>query len=353
MTLKAPFPYFGGKRRAAPLVWQRLGDVGGYIEPFAGSAAVLLARPKFTGRRVETLNDKDGLLVNFWRAITAAPDTVAHLTAGPVTEIDKVARNAYLLDWRDENLPRLYGDPTWFDPQAAAWWVYVMCAAIGNPFDGAGGWRSVECVDGVRRLVRLVDSETPTGGVAAVRNSALNLSGAGRGVHTVENSVPRLTTTGQGIHTVENSTPHLADAGQGIHTTTSSVQQWFHNLQKRLQHVRITCGDWTKPLRPSSINVTSGPNTIGIFLDPPYTTGNDIYDGETNTISHDVRQWCKTADPAHRIALCGYDTEHDELLDHGWTVETSKAGSSGYGAVKTAARERVWFSPACLTPGLW
>ena len=33
----APFPYFGGKRRAAPIVWRALGDPSGYVEPFAGS----------------------------------------------------------------------------------------------------------------------------------------------------------------------------------------------------------------------------------------------------------------------------------------------------------------------------
>ena len=41
--LRAPFPWFGGKRRAADLVWPRLGDVSTYNEPFAGSLAVLLA----------------------------------------------------------------------------------------------------------------------------------------------------------------------------------------------------------------------------------------------------------------------------------------------------------------------
>lgn len=40
-VLAAPFPYFGGKRRAASLVWNALGDPSGYVEPFAGSAAVL------------------------------------------------------------------------------------------------------------------------------------------------------------------------------------------------------------------------------------------------------------------------------------------------------------------------
>jgi site-specific DNA-adenine methylase len=44
-VLRAPFPYFGGKRRAAGLVWGALGRVNTYVEPFCGSAAVLLARP--------------------------------------------------------------------------------------------------------------------------------------------------------------------------------------------------------------------------------------------------------------------------------------------------------------------
>ena len=59
IELAAPFPYFGGKRRAATSVWRELGDPGGYVEPFAGSAAVLLARPRTSGRRVETINDAD------------------------------------------------------------------------------------------------------------------------------------------------------------------------------------------------------------------------------------------------------------------------------------------------------
>ena len=36
-ALSAPFPWFGGKRKVAPEVWRRLGDVALYVEPFAGS----------------------------------------------------------------------------------------------------------------------------------------------------------------------------------------------------------------------------------------------------------------------------------------------------------------------------
>ena len=87
MSLKAPFPWFGGKSRVADVVWQRFGNVQNYVEPFFGSGAVLLGRPQpFDG--VETVNDKDGFVANFWRALQAAPDEVARHADWPVNEND-------------------------------------------------------------------------------------------------------------------------------------------------------------------------------------------------------------------------------------------------------------------------
>ena len=65
-TLAAPFPYFGGKANAAESVWSAFGDVDNYVEAFAGSAAMLLSAPD--GKRVETINDADGFVANFWQA---------------------------------------------------------------------------------------------------------------------------------------------------------------------------------------------------------------------------------------------------------------------------------------------
>jgi len=56
-ALKAPFPWFGGKSRVAHIVWDRFGGVANYVEPFAGSLAVLLGRPDVAG--AETVNDLD------------------------------------------------------------------------------------------------------------------------------------------------------------------------------------------------------------------------------------------------------------------------------------------------------
>jgi hypothetical protein len=143
VTLAAPFPYFGGKRRAAEIVWNALGDPSGYVEPFAGSAAILLARD-LRGRRVETLNDADGWLVNAWRAIQHDPAAVAKHAYGPVTEIDYHARLAWLHERRTAELVQwLEGDPENHDAKAAGWWLYVLSCGIGDPF-GGGPWKVID-----------------------------------------------------------------------------------------------------------------------------------------------------------------------------------------------------------------
>ena len=95
--VKAPFPWFGGKRRVANLVWEALGDVDNYVEPFAGSLAVLLERPASHAARCETVNDADSYLANFWRALAADPEAVAYHADWPVNETDLFARHLWLV----------------------------------------------------------------------------------------------------------------------------------------------------------------------------------------------------------------------------------------------------------------
>ena len=317
MTLAGPFPYFGGKRRAAPIIWDALGDPGGYVEPFAGSAAVLLARPSVIGKRVETLNDADGWLVNAWRSIQLSPDAVAQHCEWPVTEIDYHARLAWLQARRDADLVAwLEGDPEHHDAKAAAWWLYVCACGIGDPW-GSGPWR---VVDGHLR----------------------NASDAGRGVNR---ELPHLGNAGQGVN---RGLPHLGDAGQGCDTP---LRAYMQALSVRLRDVRITCGDWKRVVTPSVIRATrGGDGSVGILLDPPYTTGADLYGHVDADVSHAVREWCRTANASLRIVLCGFEDDHDALLADGWRKVQGKAGSgSGYSTDRKAhKRERLWLSPACL-----
>ena len=139
--LKAPFPWFGGKRKVADIVWKRFGRVDNYVEPFFGSGAVLLSRPVVQGR--EIINDKDGFVSNFWRALKADPDGVADHADWPSNENDLHARHAWLVPRREELTKRLEGDPEFYDVKIAGWWVWGMSQWIGGGFCSGEDRKSV------------------------------------------------------------------------------------------------------------------------------------------------------------------------------------------------------------------
>lgn len=73
-----PFAYYGGKTRLADRIVALLPAHEHYVEPFAGSLAVLLAK---TPSRMETVNDLDGLLMTFWRVLRDQPEQLARACA--------------------------------------------------------------------------------------------------------------------------------------------------------------------------------------------------------------------------------------------------------------------------------
>lgn len=93
---KLPFPWFGGKSRAAAEIWQRFGNVNNYVEPFAGGLATLLLRPDFDKNQdfgIEIINDLDCYVANFWRAVSQDSEGVARFADWPVNEADLHARH--------------------------------------------------------------------------------------------------------------------------------------------------------------------------------------------------------------------------------------------------------------------
>jgi DNA adenine methylase len=65
-TPRPPFPYHGGKQKLAEQIISLLPTHEHYVEPYAGSLSVLLAkRPS----PVETVNDLDDALMTFWRVL--------------------------------------------------------------------------------------------------------------------------------------------------------------------------------------------------------------------------------------------------------------------------------------------
>ena len=340
--LKAPFPFWGGKSRVAPLVWARFGDVPNYVEGFAGSLAVLLGRPHEP--RIENVNDKDGFICNFWRALQRDPEAVAEYADNPVNECDLSARHLWLVqNWKD-SINRLCGDPDFYDAKVAGWWVWGLSCWIGSGWcSGSGPWVSV---DG-----RLVNQKENDDGVWKQRP---HLGNAGQGVNR---KLPHLSGAGQGV---KRKLPQLRNAGEGIKRTSSrdDLVAYFQALAERLRHVRVCCGDWSRVMGPS---VTYLHGLTGVFLDPPYSAeagrDNGLYRIEDDSVAHDVRRYCieNGGNPLLRIALCGYAGEgHEELLAHGWTLKEWRThggyGNQGEGRGReNAKREIILFSPHCLS----
>lgn len=73
-----PFAYYGGKTILARRIAALLPEHGHYVEPFAGSLAVLLAK---IPSRMETVNDLDGDLMEFWRVLRDRPAELARVCA--------------------------------------------------------------------------------------------------------------------------------------------------------------------------------------------------------------------------------------------------------------------------------
>ncbi|WP_426566405.1 DNA adenine methylase [Angustibacter sp. McL0619] len=78
MTGAPPFAYYGGKTSIAERIVDALPEHRHYIEPFAGSLAVLLAKPR---AQFETVNDLDEDLVTFWRVLRDRGDELATVCA--------------------------------------------------------------------------------------------------------------------------------------------------------------------------------------------------------------------------------------------------------------------------------
>ncbi|MGS2592090.1 DNA adenine methylase [Streptomyces hebeiensis] len=64
--LRPPFPYYGAKGRLAGQIVDLIPDHRVYVEPFAGSAAVLFAKP---AAPVEVINDLDRNVTTFFRVL--------------------------------------------------------------------------------------------------------------------------------------------------------------------------------------------------------------------------------------------------------------------------------------------
>ena len=326
MTLRAPFPYFGGKSTIADEVWARLGEPKQYIEPFCGSAAMLLAATKPAS--LEVAGDVNCWIANFWRTVKNQPDTVAAAADYPVSHIDLHARHAWLTQpERVQALAEALSDPEWpGDAKIAGWWVWGQCAWIGS------GWCE-PCTDG--RTDR-----RPPGQLAQIPF----VGHAGLGVQRARcRTTP---TRAAGCNDASQQKPFLSSTGMGIQRCsfdgTDGIRGWFRSLSQRLARVRLIHGDWSR-----CMNHHYGAEDTAVFFDPPYVSFERLYGRKTEPVALAVAKWC--AEHAElRVALCGHVGDYESILP-AWPTLPWSRGRLTYGGGKTTDEECVWFSPSCVS----
>ena len=365
--MQAPFPWYGGKRRWAEEIWARFGVPDVYVEPFAGSLAVLLANPRPAQR--EIVCDKDGLICNFWRALAHDPDAVAHYADYPTIHHDLTARHAWLVRWREGAAARLEEDPDFYDAKVAGWWVWGLSSWIGH------GWCAKETYD----RIPFVDATGGGQGVSAKRQTIhnqrphVNPTGSGQGVsaqrRNIPNTRPRIHSGlgGQGVSAQRVNIPNkrpLVDCGLG--GVGVSVQRrniphcrltdWFQALADRLKGVVVLNRDWSSAVTPTLLaNTATGRDGINrcILLDPPYVLGrrnSSLYygdldgDASVNQVAEASYHWAIEHGKEFRIAYCCHTG--DFPIPPGWDM-LERRFAKRINHAKTT--DCVMFSPACVS----
>lgn len=346
--LQPVFPWFGAKKKVAAEVWRRFGNPLNYVEPFAGSAAVLLGRPDTHQwwERFETINDRDGYVSNAWRALAADPETVARHASWQVNEADLTARHLWLVQQRESLTARLMADPDWFDARAAGWWLWGICAWVG------GDW----CT-GIGPYTGSDEKSISQGGTAPGVYRKVPMISGGHG--------------GKGIHRPRQVSGVVTSlAGARVPDVSGSVEQTiaadFAAIANRFRRVRVACGNWDRILGQGAAAPKG--HVTGVLLDPPYDQNErrgDLYavgdrpEDRDDQVSAAARAWAleRSTDPKFRIAYCSYSTDAEDAMFEaaGWSAYRWSA-LGGYGltagnrARSNRDREIVWFSPTCLVP---
>ena len=125
--------YYGGKRGyglaewiAGQLPWEKQSC---YIEPFAGMAGVLLAREPV---KIEILNDLNGRVINWWRAVRDEPTEFGRLTDMTVASREELRWACQAVDDPAETALR----------RALAFHILItQSVSTGDSSSSGGSWR--------------------------------------------------------------------------------------------------------------------------------------------------------------------------------------------------------------------
>lgn len=222
---------------------------------------------------------------------------------------------------KEKLVSALIEDPEWYDAKMAGYWIWGVSCWIGSGF------------------------------ISGKKCNKPQIYGP-RGVHKLGKR-PQISSS-MGIHKL-GERPDNTDIYEKPYN--ENIYEWFKELSNRLRYVQVVYGDWKKACGDWSDKIES---SVGVFLDPPYSEKmgrNTVYYKDNLTIAYDVRRWCieKGQKEIYRIVLAGYQDEHKELLDYGWTTyewtrNIGYSSTSKKAVNKERFQEALFLSPHCLKP---
>ena len=348
--IRAPFPYAGGKRRAAHHVWAAFGEVDTYLELFAGTCATLLNCP-WGPRPREIVNDMDANIVNFWRAVKRDPEAVAEHADNPVFHDDLIATKRYIASEAGSLAARVRDDMDFYDARYAGRWVWAVSSSIGPLEVGGEGRPHINNDVGITRP----QINPRRGGQGVTRLNKIP------GTYDGVNAIPNL---GRGdVKGVNSAIPHLTNL-QGVNSARRAMLvDWMLALADRFRDVKVLNRPWDAALSDSILGTcaSDGPQVAGIFLDPPYMTEGrmkNLYAVDSLSVAQQAFDFATA--PEHdrldwRIALCGYADDYP-AFPNGWTRVIWSENQIRNGAENKRGYDRseaIWFSPSCLTDDDW
>ena len=309
MTLTAPIPYFGGKRKIAQKVWAYLGDVKTYIEPFFGSGAVLLMRPRTRHEKIyELINDIDGNIANMWRALQFDIDEVEKWCDWPVNHIDLIARRKVIIESYDQLKNNLVADPEFYDAKLAGYYLWAASCWLG-------------CGLMTKKAIPVLSGDH---GIEQYRSMG---------------KIPGIT------------------SDSGIIAKQDTMKEYLLKIQQRIKKIKVVCGEWHQ-VCGGKWQENNG--VVGIYFDPPYSSEDrckDVYKYDSLDVGKAVEKWAleRGNNPAYRIVISGYEGDYKNLIGSGWKVEAWVAwgGFSNMAIKKKRIKEnrtleRIYISPYCI-----
>lgn len=227
--MKPPFSYYGGKQRMARLIANMLPSHDVYLEPFAGSLAVLFAK---TPAPIEIVNDIDSRIVTFFRVLRDQPDELQRACL-----LTPYARDEY----------RLSADPADTDLEVARrFWV-----AVTQSFGNKGSYEGWSITTRNR-----LSAQVPLNAAARFHDIANRLQHV-----AIENTdATRLIETRADAHTVIYADPPY------LNTTRTGGRDYHHEMDGEDDHRRLA----------ETLNATPATVLLSGYDSPLYQ---DLYQG--------------------------------------------------------------------------